>query len=289
MSTGTATHAPAGQRSWADNINDIQTAMRNIPRALRLVWAAHRWSTLGMGGLTILAALLPVAQAWLGKLLVDTIVQALQAGRSPSEGVQALAPLLLVGFGLVTVGAAITQGYSLLEHMLNARLAHTINEQIIAKALALDLYYFEDAEFYNKLQNARREADYRALNIVNHLFVIMQGTITLLSFAALLLAISPLVALILFGATLPAFLAQAKYGGLYFRLLNARAPEFRQMHYLEYLLTVDSTVKEVKLFGLGLPLLRRYQDLFWRFYHEDAALARQRSLISVLWGTLSTA
>src|SRR5690606_36907081 len=90
------------------------------------------------------------------------------------------------------------------------------------------------------------------------------------------------------GATIPSFIAQNKYARLNFRLLTWRAPENRRMSYLEYLLTVDSSVKEVKLFGLGEPLFNRYQQLFRKFFEEDAALARRRSLISLLWGTVAT-
>ncbi len=61
------------------------------------------------------------------------------------------------------------------------------------------------------------------------------------------------------------------------------------MNYLEHLLTVDHSAKEIKLFGLGEPLLQRYQEFFWKFYREDEALARRRSLISMLWGLLASA
>jgi ATP-binding cassette subfamily B protein len=116
----------------------------------------------------------------------------------------------------------------------------------------------------------------------------VQNAITLASFAVGLLTFSPLVALVLFGATIPAFLAQTHFSRLHFRLLTWRAPESRRMSYLEHLLTVDSTVKEIKLFGLGEPLLQRYQELFWKFYKEDTALARRRSLISMLWGVVAS-
>lgn len=280
---------PPQPANWRERWQEIKAAFRNIPRAVVLVWRAHRSSAIALGILSFLLALLPASQAWLGKLIVDGIVNATQAGLSPAAGLQQIGPYLVIGFGLVTLSAALNQGYSLLEHMLNARLSHTINEQIIEKALALDLHFFEDSEFYNKLQNARREADYRALAIINNLFAIVTNGLMLLSFAVILLAIGPLIALVLFCATLPTFIVQARYAGLTFRLLTRRAPEFRRMQYIEHLLTVDSTVKEIKLFGLGHTLLRRYQEMFWNLYHEDAALARRRSVMSVSWGMLSTA
>jgi ATP-binding cassette, subfamily B, bacterial len=99
---------------------------------------------------------------------------------------------------------------------------------------------------------------------------------------------SPWLALILFAATLPAFIAQSRYAELNFRVLTWRAPEFRQLSYLEYLLTDYEAVKEVKLFGLGEPLLGRYAGLFWKFLREDQAIAQKRSLASLGWGMLAT-
>jgi ATP-binding cassette subfamily B protein len=175
----------------------------------------------------------------------------------------------------------------LIEHVLHARLSHAINTAIIRKALTLDLQFFEDAQFYDQLKNARREADWRALNILNTSFYALQNFLQLASFAIVLLAFSPWVALILFGASLPMFFAQAHFSRLHFRLLSWRAPESRQMGYFEHLLTDKESVKEVKLFGLGETLLGRYLELFWKFYREDTRMARRRSFISIVFGLLA--
>ncbi len=275
-------------RTWAQRRDDFLVAYRNIPRAFALVWQADRRSTILLALLTLVAAILPVSQAWAGKLIVDGVVNAIKSGLPVEQGVPSVLPFLLLEFGLLTLGAVLSQGRTLLDHILHSRMAHVINVQIMQKAQELDLYYFENADFYDKLQNARREADYRALSTVETTFSITQSVITLASFAVLLLAFNPLIALILFGATVPSFIAQTHYSGLYFRLLTWRAPEFRQMAYWEYLLTVDSSIKEVKLFGLSDPLLQRYRATFERFHGEDVRLARRRSLVSVLWGLLAT-
>jgi ATP-binding cassette subfamily B protein len=241
-----------------------------------------------MALITLIGAVLPISQAYVGKLIVDEVVNAVTNNLGVEVGLRATLPYLLIEFGLLTLGAMLNQGRALIEHILNARLGNQINTAIIRKALALDLHYFEDAQFYDKLQNARREANFRALQMINTSFNLVQNALTLASFAIGLLAFSPLVALVLFGATIPAFLAQTHFSRLHFRLLTWRAPEARRMHYLEHLLTVDSSVKEIKLFGLGEPLLQRYQDFFWKFYHEDTALARRRSLISLVWGVVAS-
>jgi ATP-binding cassette subfamily B protein len=266
----------------------LKQAAANIPAAFRLVWDAHHGATIVMALLTLGGALIPAAQAWVGKLIIDSVVASINGQATAQAGLLAVLPYLLIEFVLILAQSGIAQARSLTEHILHARLNYTLNARLIRKALSLDLTHFENAAFYDKLQNARREADWRALQIMNNGFYIVQNIITLLSFAVILLTFNIWLTLLLFGATIPAFIAQSKYAELNFRLLSWRAPEARRMNYLEYLLTVDSSVKEVKLFGLGEPLLGRYADLFWKFLREDQTLAQKRSLASFGWGLLAT-
>jgi ATP-binding cassette, subfamily B, bacterial len=279
---------PEPPKTWQARLEELKAAYRNIPRAFQLVWSADRTGTLMMALTTILSAGLPASQAWAGAMIVDSVVNSLSARLTAQQGLQAALPMLGLEFGLLLAGAILSQVRRLYEHVLNAKLGHHINTAIMRKALTLDLHYFEDADFYDKLQNARREADYRATGIVNGAFMIAQNLITLFSFAVLLLSFNPWITLILFGATVPAFIAQGRFSRLHFRLLTWHAPEFRRMQYIEHLLTVDNSVKEVKLFGLGEPLLKRYTETFWRFFDEDVRLARRRSLISFGLGLLAT-
>ncbi len=266
----------------------IKDALVNIRRAFGVVWQAHRPSALAMAGCTIVGALLPASQAWVGKLIVDAVVNAINTHAGSDAGLRAILPLLVVEFFLLLLQAANSQARTFAEHVLHSRLNLEINTRIIRKAIDLDLTYFENAEFYDKLQNARREADWRGLQIVNGGFYLFQNAITLVSFGALLFRFSPLLALILFVATIPAFIAQSQFAELSFRVLSWRAPEARKLQYLEYLLTDYDAVKEVKLFGLGDPLLGRYANLFWKFLREDQRIAQRRSLASFGWGLLAT-
>jgi ATP-binding cassette subfamily B protein len=279
---------PARLKSLRERWEKIKDSMVNIRRAFLLVWGAHPASAMAMALCSLVGAALPPAQAWVGKLIVDTVVNGINSGLGAQAGLMAAMPWLLAELGLVVVMAANGQARRFAEHMLHARINLGINSQIIRKALELDLAHFENAEYYDKLQNARREADWRSLQIVDGGFFLAQNVITLLSFGALLLRFSPWLALLLFLATLPAFIAQSQYADLNFRVLSWRAPEARKLQYLEYLLTDYDSVKEVKLFNLGEPLLGRYADLFWKFLKEDQTIAAKRSWASLGWGLLAT-
>ena len=273
---------------WRRRVREVWQVFGNTPRAFRLVWDCGWPATLAMAGLTLLAAALPAAQAWVAKLIVDGVVSSIGQGLPPAQGLAHVAPYLGLEFGLIFTGAVIGQLRSLAEHLLHSQLTNHVNTLIIRKSLALDLRFFEDAAFYDKQQNARREADVRALRIVNGGFLLVQDTLTLLTLAALLVRFSPWLALILFGAAMPTFVAQSRYARLTFRVITGRAPEARRLGYLEELLTSHESVKEVKLFNLGETLLGRYHALFGKFYHEDRSIAVRRTLASLEWGLLST-
>ncbi len=279
---------PTRWQKFKSRMAEFASAYQNLPKAFALVWASSKWMTLLMVVLTLAFAFMPASQAWVGKLIVDQVVALMNADADPMAGFQLMLPLLALEFGLIAISAVGGQARSLVESVINAKLNLHINEKIIRKALELDLTYFEDSEFYDKLQNARREADRRALGIVMGSFSLIQSLITLTSFAVLLVRFSPWLTLVLFVAVLPSFLAQEHFARANFRLLSRRAPERRQMGYFEQLLTVDSYVKEIKLFGVGHPLLQRYQELFQKFFREDMAMSTKRSATSVALSLLSS-
>jgi ATP-binding cassette subfamily B protein len=92
------------------------------------------------------------------------------------------------------------------------------------------------------------------------------------------------------GRLLGACLAsEARLAAASSRLNSWRAPEGRRLDYLEWILTRDSHVQEVKVFGLGPLVLARYRALFTKFYDEDRPLAVRRMVFGVLFGVVSLA
>jgi ATP-binding cassette, subfamily B, bacterial len=270
-----------------NQVREFWLAMRNTPEAFRLVWTASRGAAVGAVGLTLIAALLPAAQAWAGKLIVDSIVSAASQGLAPTAGLRYVAPYLILEFALVLVGSLTSQVRSLFDRILQSQLTNHVNSLIIGKAIALDLRFFEDPTFYDTLQNARRQADVSALNIVNSTLQMLQQLITLATVMILLVRFSPGLPVVVVVAAIPSFLSQSQYAERAFRAVSRRAPESRLLNYLEVLLTGNDTVKEIKLFGLGQPLLKRYQELFTQFYLEDRAIAERRTIAGLGWGLLA--
>ncbi len=255
-------------------------------QALKLVWSTSRALTMTLALLTLLAGLLPGGVAWVGKLIVDSVILAIETGQS--SDVDQVLLWLAVEAGLVITIAAAQKGLSVAHSLLRALLGQRINVMILEKALQLDLAQFEDSEFYDKLTRARREASRRPLSLINRTFNLIQDAISLTTYAGLLFQFSGWAVLVLVIAALPSFFAEARFSGQAFRLFTWRAPESRQRNYLEMVLAREDFVKEVQLYDLGEVFLQRYRDIFEKLYGEDRDLTLRRGLWGFLLGLLST-
>ncbi len=255
-------------------------------RALELVWTTSRPLTVTLAMLTLVAGVLPAAIAYIGQLIVDGVVEATRATDPDTRRVLNL--VLLEALVVIAVAAA-QRGISASQSLLRALLGQRVNVMILEKAMTLELTHFEDSEFYDKLTQARREASSRPLSLVNRTFGLVQNAISLTSYAVLLFAFSPWAVVILIGAGLPSFFAEAKFSGDAFRLFRWRSPDTRMQMYLETVIAREDGVKEVKLFQLGPRLLQRYRDIFSKLFVEDRKLTLRRDGWGFVLGLLSTA
>src|SRR5450631_711701 len=279
---------PPPQVPLADRLKASAT---HSARALGLVWRSAPAGVLVLGAFTIVAAALPPFVAYVGKLIIDAVI----AARAALPGIARQAALShavrLVGVELAAVVAmaGAERVLGLVRQLVGLRLGIDLNVQILEKAQRLELRQFEDPDFYDKLTRARREASTRPLSLIQSNFQVLRNALTLAGYAALLIRFSPWMALAVLVATVPAFIAEARFSGAAFRLRNWRSPDSRRLTYLEYVLANDEHAKEVKLFGLGPLLLDRYRRLAESFFADDRRLAIGRAGWGYALSLLSTA
>ncbi len=276
-------------RGWkllGQTIGQFRSVFRYSGKALALLWTTSRTLTFILVMLTVGSGLLPAVVAYVGKLIVDSVVVAARSGLEIDQqlalryvGVEAL---------VIMVSAACQRGLVVCQSLLRVLLGQRVNVLILEKALTLDLAHFEDSEFYDKITQARSEASSRPLALINRTLGLGQAALTLITFSGLLLHLSVWAVLILVVAAIPSFIAETRFAGHAFRLFRWRSPETRQQHYLEILLAREDYAKEVQLYQLGSILLQRYRDIFAKLYQEDRNLTIQKGVWSYLLGLLST-
>jgi ATP-binding cassette subfamily B protein/ATP-binding cassette subfamily C protein len=276
---------PAPPQTLRERVRLTASYLRALPRVFQLVKESSRAFAVGIVLLLLGQSLLPAAMAWVGKLIVDAVVEAARTGAAEER--RLVVEYVLLELGLMVVSTVLSRCQSLLRDLMRASLGNHVNVLILEKAATLDLRHFEDADTYDKMQNARREASIRPLSLVLELASLLQQLLILATFGALLARLSWWSTLVIVAASLPAFVAEARFSGESFRLNSWRAPEGRRQNYLEWILTRDSHVKEVKLFGLAPLILSRYRALFDKFYDEDRRLALRKTWAGLVLGALS--
>jgi ATP-binding cassette subfamily B protein len=270
--------------TWRERLR----ATRHLPRLLRLVWETNRHLSLAMVGLRVMRALLPVGVLWIGKLIIDLVVQAAGSGEGPGPAVlRRLASLLAIEFGLAVAGEVLARLSALVESLLGDLVANRTSVELMEHAASLDLEQLEDAEIYDKLERARRQTVGR-IGLVTVILASIQDLVTLGTLAAALTVYVPWLLVLLALAVLPSFLGESRFAALAYSLLYSWTEERRQLDYLRYVGASDVSAKEVKLFGLARFLVGRYADLSTRFYEANKALATRRTLVSSVLSVVGT-
>lgn len=257
--------------------------------ALEIVWSTSAALTIVMAISTLVSGVLPAAIASVGGLFVDAVASALQQTGEVAE--QAQSDLLFYVFlelGLVVIMTGAQKLNTVCQSILRVLLGNKVNVMILEKALTLELAHFEDAEYYDKLVRARREASSRPLSLVIKTFDLMRDVISLIAIGIFLFQFSVWAVALLAIAGVPAFIVEAKFSGEAFRIHRRRSAERRMQIYLEMVLTREDGVKEVKLLQLGKLFLQRYVDIFRNIYKEDRNLVLRRGLWGYVLGLLAS-
>ncbi len=273
---------PREKKSWRELVEPF----RHTRRAIELVWRASPGLSTWLGVASVVAGLLPAAITWVGKLIVDGVVRAATSG-SAADRVLAVR-WVAIELALVVGLAAVTRSIDACQSLLRAILGQRVNEMILEKALTLELPDFEDSELYDRMTRARREASSRPLSLVRRAFGLVQSGISIAAYGALMVRLSPWVALVLVAAAVPAFVAETRFSRDAFRLFRWRAPEARKQMYLETVLAREDYAKEVQLYGIGPLLLARYRAIFDDLYLEDRNLTLRRTIWGYPLGLVST-
>ncbi len=266
-------------------------AMRNIPPFLREIWSTSKPLTIASIGIRLIRAFLPIATLYIGKLIIDEAIRLIAAG-VPHDLMDAWHAghlnhlLLLLGleFGLAIVSDLLGRLVSYVDTLLSERFTNATSIRLMEHAATLDLEDFEDADLQDKLDRARRQTMGR-MNLLSQLFGQAQDMITVVSFAAGLIAYAPWLMLLLAIALIPAFVGESHFNALNYSLNFQWTPERRQLEYLRQTSASVETAKEVKIFGLHHFFIDRFRELSDKFYRANRALAGKRAF----WGTLLSA
>jgi len=235
-----------------------------------------------LGILNLLQGFTPALSVWITGLVIDSVVTGIRI-HSPSPiwfpvGLQ---------LGIVLVGNLLSTLSNVVQQLLQEKVSNRVQLLILEKADTLDLAFFENPEFYDKMRQAADQSTYQPVSMISQTFSLFQTTVTMLSMIFLLLQLSWWLAIVALIVPIPAFFSSIHYGWRGFQRKRWQSPERRVMDYFTRLLTVDTYNKEIKLFTLGDYFITQFRQIANNLYEQDKEILVRRYLINFLWSALT--
>jgi ATP-binding cassette subfamily B protein len=199
----------------------------------------------------LIQGLLPLAGAWITKLLFDLLSQSLYHHAEPNI-TQHLSLLLVAQACLIVVSQLISPANQYFNAELGYRLSLHIKTGIYQKLNSfIGLTPFEDPHLHNTIQVVSNSAQSNPVQVLTSVATLFQGIITVTTFLGVLIAFNPLLALVVGGVVLPYLYIQLRLSRKRFSLAFTNSPKERLALYYGQVLSWLSHAKEVRLFNLG--------------------------------------
>ena len=273
-------HGPALDLDFKERLG----ALRNLPEFFSLIWSCNNWLAALNILLRVIRASLPLAMLYVGKLIIDEIVRISVIASGPAvenPDMSIVTIYVLIELGLAVFSDLLGRGIALLDSLLGDLVSHEISLRLMHQSARLDLECFEDSDFYDKLERARRQASSRIL-LMSQVLTQLQDSITVFFLAAALITFNAWLLLLLAITLIPAFLGETHFNSQSYSLMYGWTQERRELDYLRFAGASDETAKEVKIFGLSDFFGSRYKKLAGEYYRANRDLSARRAA----WGGL---
>jgi len=268
---------------------------RHLGRLFAQMWRTSPWLMSLSIALRLVVAVQPPLVLLLTKLIIDEVVHQTSLGVPGPElsdwlasgRLNFLIALLAGEFVLVFARDAFNRAINVVDNILGESHSNAVSLELMEHAAKLDLKHFEQSEYQDRLERARRQASSRS-TVISQVFGQAQAMITAIALAAGLFVYAPLLIGLLALALIPAVWGEFRFNRLAYWISHNRSPERRQLEYLRQIGASADSAKEIKLFGLGEFLSGRFRGLSEQILIENRNLSIKRALQTGLLASIST-
>lgn len=248
---------------------------------LKLVWNTGYWIPILLCFVSLFKGVTPV----IGSLISRSILNGLQAviaqGGLPESSFWSseILYLLIALFAYRLLIQVVNNVSSALNRIAGEKVVMEVKRQIMEKSKEIDLASFDNPAFYEKMENANREAGHRPLHILTETLGIISSVIELVSFLVVLLSAPGLswITFVVILVSIPSAVVNFIYRRKNFHFMRFSSKERRQMNYFSSILVDKDLIKEVRLYDLADNFIGKFFEAFKAYYRGIRKLIVQES------------
>lgn len=261
-------------RSYFPSIIQLFSHRKLWLRSLKLVWASVPGYTSALGILLIIQGFLPGTTVYLSKLTIDSFLAA-KDSRSYQDIEGAFLLFLITGISLL---AADSMRY-ISDWVRNAQAEYFsdyIKRLMHQKSTEVDFAFYESSKYHDLMEQAGGESQSKPLALLENFGSIIQSTVTLITFGALLMSYGwPVPILLLIGA-LPSLMLSVSLDKRFFEWWKSNASNRRWLFYYDGMMSQSEAAAEMRLFALGNRFSSIFQELRAKLRNEKLRHLRQQ-------------
>lgn len=215
--------------------------------------------------LMLFTAAMPVAQVWLGKVLLDQLALAVGGSATVLSAIVLTAALYAVIMVLETALEPVQEAIT--ARMEERALGEFDRRLMAAGGRMVDLYDVERPSFQERLAHAK----YGSLVVPRLVTFVQSGLrpfLTLAGLLVLLVRLHPLIPVALVCATIPYLIGERRMARNRHAAIEEQSRAARQMAYYTEVTTDPQSAKEARVFGLGNLFLQRFEERRIRALHQ---------------------
>lgn len=201
-----------------------------------------------------------------GYSLIGNFIVNVSGALESGDGWRIILSLLVLQFGYMLFNSIVGSLYNMFVNISGELVTNHIKVKIINKAKDVDIGSFDMPEFYEKLENANREAGMRPINIMRSTFSLVSTIISMVSFIVILTEVKSWMPVVVIVLAIPSAIINFTYRRKTFWYMRRRSKDRRQMDYYSNLMVNKDMVKEIRLFGLSDTFIGRFKETFKNYY-----------------------
>lgn len=239
-----------------------------VPRIFRYLWRVDAGLLATQCSLMLVTAVVPAAIVYMTKVIIDTVVA---AHGQELPWIAVFQPVAVI-FGLWILQALIDAVSGYTSSLFMERIYYQAHEDLINKASALDVAFFETPRFYDQLHHANSEI-HRVFGICNATLGLLAQLFSMAAMVALLSILHPLAIVVLLATALPRVFMEGSMARQRFALNAELIRNDRLIDYMKRLLTARDSAKEIRAFRLGKLFVTRFRNF------RDIYITKLRTLM----------
>lgn len=260
------------------SVDRFKKTFRTSTQLLSLYWKVDKRLFCIHTAIILVPAILPFINAYIYKLIIDFLIKSLIANNLQANELIVLLAFRSMTFLIQDVAFSL-QTY--VEQLLWYKLPAHVYQLVLGKLAGLDISYFENSSFRDKLEKVRDSYTWRPLNMITFIFYGLQNFVQIIIAFIAIITLNWMFVFVILLLAIPSFIVQITYANVNWGIWNENSPQRKRFFYIAELIQAGQSIKEIKLFQMGSKLLSELKELYQEFTKENIRAGKKQLRTSV--------